>query len=188
MLWLLWVVLSGVYIFILHRKAHAAGQFQAMQCVLHHASAAVRCPASALPPAPQVVVAVVASLAWMSVSSGLILLNKDLLSHGFHYPMALSGLGMAFSGTASYVCCRVGAAPGVCRTAAPRKLACLLRCGRLPAAGHAARQGCSLGNYWRRYPHAPGAAACARPALGSGTRPWEASPQGLGIMPDVTRC
>ncbi|KAL4439240.1 hypothetical protein ABPG77_004142 [Micractinium sp. CCAP 211/92] len=55
----------------------------------------------------KVVVAVVASLAWMSVSSGLILLNKDLLSHGFHYPMALSGLGMAFSGTASYVCCRV---------------------------------------------------------------------------------
>jgi len=39
---------------------------------------------------------------------GLILLNKDLLSHGFHFPMALSGLGMAFSGTASYLCCRVG--------------------------------------------------------------------------------
>jgi hypothetical protein len=55
----------------------------------------------------QVVIAVVASVAWMSVSSGLILLNKDLLSHGFHYPMALSGLGMAFSGTASYLCCRV---------------------------------------------------------------------------------
>lgn len=55
----------------------------------------------------KVVIAVVACGAWMSVSSGLILLNKDLLSHGFHYPMALSGLGMAFSGTASFICCRV---------------------------------------------------------------------------------
>lgn len=48
-----------------------------------------------------------ASVAWMSVSSGLILLNKDLLSHGFEYPMALSGLGMAFSAAASFFCCRV---------------------------------------------------------------------------------
>jgi hypothetical protein len=55
----------------------------------------------------KVVIAVVASVAWMSVSSGLILLNKDLLSHGFHYPMALSGLGMAFSAAASFFCCRV---------------------------------------------------------------------------------
>jgi len=55
----------------------------------------------------QLVIAVVASVAWMSVSSGLILLNKDLLSNGFHYPMALSGLGMAFSATASYICCKV---------------------------------------------------------------------------------
>ncbi|PSC69942.1 Triose-phosphate transporter domain isoform B [Micractinium conductrix] len=55
----------------------------------------------------KLVIAVVASVAWMSVSSGLILLNKELLSHGFHFPMALSGLGMAFSGTASYLCCRV---------------------------------------------------------------------------------
>lgn len=57
--------------------------------------------------ASKLVIAIVASLTWMTVSSGLILLNKDLLSHGFHYPMALSGLGMAFSGTASYLCCRV---------------------------------------------------------------------------------
>lgn len=114
-------------------------------------------PPLALPLCLQVVIAVVASLAWMTVSSGLILvrgrgacsvqldaappapctcpparraactaacfappsppcnqqfctapqLNKDLLSHGFHFPMALSGLGMAFSGTASYLCCRV---------------------------------------------------------------------------------
>ncbi|EFN55220.1 hypothetical protein CHLNCDRAFT_134469 [Chlorella variabilis] len=55
----------------------------------------------------KVVIAVIASVAWMSVSSGLILLNKDLLSHGFHYPMALSGLGMAFSACASTLCCRV---------------------------------------------------------------------------------
>lgn len=72
-------------------------------------------PADDLPPCPvplslQLVIAVVASVAWMAVSSGLILLNKDLLSHGFHYPMALSGLGMAFSGAASYLCCKVGAA------------------------------------------------------------------------------
>lgn len=33
------------------------------------------------------VVAVVSSIAWMAVSSALILLNKDLLSHGFHYPV-----------------------------------------------------------------------------------------------------
>lgn len=43
----------------------------------------------------------------VQVSSGLILLNKDLLSHGFPYPMALSGLGMAFSGAASFLCCKV---------------------------------------------------------------------------------
>lgn len=52
------------------------------------------------------VIAVVASLAWMAVSSGLILLNKDLLSHGFHYPMTLSGLGMAFSSVAATAACR----------------------------------------------------------------------------------
>lgn len=46
---------------------------------------------------------------WMTISSALILLNKHLLStDGFHYPMALSGLGMAFSAAASYICCRVG--------------------------------------------------------------------------------
>lgn len=52
-------------------------------------------------------IAVLASVTWMSVSSGLILLNKDLLSNGFPYPMALSGLGMSFSGVASFVCCKV---------------------------------------------------------------------------------
>lgn len=91
------------------------------------ATALARCPAPACPaacplspsharrplPASQLAIAVVASLAWMAVSSGLILLNKDLLSHGFHFPMALSGLGMAFSGTASYLCCRVRAGVAV---------------------------------------------------------------------------
>ncbi len=55
----------------------------------------------------KVVIAVISSVAWMGVSSLLILLNKDLLSHGFHYPMALSALGMGFSGGASYLSCRV---------------------------------------------------------------------------------
>ena len=46
---------------------------------------------------------------WMGVSSGLIILNKQLMSKdGFHYPMALSALGMSFSSVASYFCCRVG--------------------------------------------------------------------------------
>lgn len=45
---------------------------------------------------------------WMVVSSALIFLNKHLMSTGgFHFPMALSGLGMAFSAFASYFCCRV---------------------------------------------------------------------------------
>ena len=45
---------------------------------------------------------------WMAVSSGLIILNKHLMStDGFHFPMALSGLGMLFSSVASYICCRV---------------------------------------------------------------------------------
>jgi len=51
------------------------------------------------------VVAVVSSIAWMGVSSGLILLNKSILSNGFPYPMALSGLGMGFSSIASYITC-----------------------------------------------------------------------------------
>ena len=41
----------------------------------------------------------------MVVSSGLIFLNKSLLSGGFPYPMALSGLGMGFSSIASYATC-----------------------------------------------------------------------------------
>jgi drug/metabolite transporter (DMT)-like permease len=49
--------------------------------------------------------AIVASLAWMGVSSGLIMLNKDLLSTGFPYPMALSGTGVAFTALASYISC-----------------------------------------------------------------------------------
>ena len=51
--------------------------------------------------------ALLASLAWMAISSGLILLNKQLLSHGFGFPMALSALGMVFSAVASFFVCRV---------------------------------------------------------------------------------
>ena len=51
-------------------------------------------------------VAIVSSLMWMCFSGGLIMLNKDLLSNGFPYPMALSGLGMVFSGVASQFVCR----------------------------------------------------------------------------------
>ncbi|KAG7674874.1 putative sugar phosphate/phosphate translocator [Nannochloris sp. 'desiccata'] len=51
------------------------------------------------------IIAIVSSIAWMSVSSGLILLNKSILSNGFPYPMTLSGLGMGFSSIASYITC-----------------------------------------------------------------------------------
>ncbi len=53
-------------------------------------------------------VGLVAGFVWMGVSSGLIILNKHLMStDGFHYPMALSGLGMSFSSVAAWLCCRV---------------------------------------------------------------------------------
>ena len=49
-----------------------------------------------------------AGFVWMGISSALIILNKHLMStDGFHYPMALSGLGMSFSSVASWLCCRV---------------------------------------------------------------------------------
>ena len=45
---------------------------------------------------------------WMCVSSALILVNKHCMSvDGFAYPMAMSGLGMAFSSVASVICCKV---------------------------------------------------------------------------------
>eukprot|EP00884_Botryococcus_braunii_P023437 jgi/Botrbrau1/9778/Bobra.85_1s0022.2 len=54
------------------------------------------------------IVTVMACLSWMAVSSALIILNKHLMStDGFHFPMALSGLGMAFSAVASFIVCRV---------------------------------------------------------------------------------
>jgi hypothetical protein len=53
------------------------------------------------------IIAITASVAWMACSSGLIMLNNDLLSNGFPYPMALSGLGTGFSAIASYIACRV---------------------------------------------------------------------------------
>lgn len=60
-----------------------------------------------MPPCMQAMT-VLACGAWMGVSSALILVNKHCMSDdGFAYPMALSGLGMAFSGIASTVCCKV---------------------------------------------------------------------------------
>lgn len=59
----------------------------------------------------------------MGVSSALIMVNKYLMStDGFHYPMALSCLGMLFSSVASWFACRV------------RELLCMLCCSSsLPA-------------------------------------------------------
>ena len=51
-------------------------------------------------------------VSWMCVSTGLVVLNKYLLSTvGFCYPMALSGMGMAFSSVASFIACKVNSAP-----------------------------------------------------------------------------
>lgn len=51
---------------------------------------------------------VLACSGWMGVSSALILVNKHCMStDGFAFPMALSGLGMAFSGIASTLVCKV---------------------------------------------------------------------------------
>ncbi len=59
--------------------------------------------------------AVAACVGWMAVSSGLIMLNKHLMStDGFHFPMALSCLGMSFSSVASWLCCRASPPPGPC--------------------------------------------------------------------------
>lgn len=47
-------------------------------------------------------------VSWMLVSSGIVLLNKFLLSNdGFHFPFALASFGMCFSSVASYVVVRV---------------------------------------------------------------------------------
>lgn len=47
-------------------------------------------------------------LIWMSFSSGLIFLNKWIMSvDNFRYPITLSGLGMLFSSVAAWLCCRV---------------------------------------------------------------------------------
>jgi hypothetical protein len=61
----------------------------------------------------------------MGISSALIMVNKYLMStDGFHYPMALSCLGMLFSSVASYIVCKVRASltpatPPVCATSVP---------------------------------------------------------------------
>ena len=54
------------------------------------------------------IAAAVACLVYMAISSALIVLNQQLMNEdGFRYPMALSGLGMGFSGIASYIACKV---------------------------------------------------------------------------------
>lgn len=59
-------------------------------------------------PAARKLTAAVACLVYMTISSALIVLNKQLMSgDGFRYPMALSGLGMGFSAMASYIACKV---------------------------------------------------------------------------------
>ena len=63
---------------------------------------------------------VVACVGWMGVSSGLIMVNKYLMStDGFHYPMALSCLGMLFSSVASYFACRVSVPAWPCHDSSP---------------------------------------------------------------------
>lgn len=56
----------------------------------------------------RVIAALVASTAWMTVSTLLVLVNRHILTDlGFSYPMTVSGLGMLASSIASFVCCRV---------------------------------------------------------------------------------
>jgi hypothetical protein len=81
--------------------------------------------------ASRLVIAVLASAGLMAVSSGLILLNSHLLSHGFHFPMALAGLGMAFSGLASFLVCRVFRLVEARRAVTPRFMALTLHFGNL---------------------------------------------------------
>ena len=72
----------------------------------HHAEQAPERIAKGSEPATQVA-AGVSCVGWMAVSSGLIMLNKHLMStDGFHFPMGLSLLGMGFSSIASYIACR----------------------------------------------------------------------------------
>ncbi|GFR40576.1 hypothetical protein Agub_g1156 [Astrephomene gubernaculifera] len=53
-------------------------------------------------------VALVASIAWMVVSSALIMLNKYIMVDlGFRYPMAITSMGMGMSAFLAFVCCRV---------------------------------------------------------------------------------
>ena len=54
---------------------------------------------------PKAAAAIVSCLLWSLVSSGLVFLNKFIMSHeGFNFPMALSCLGMSTSSVLSYVC------------------------------------------------------------------------------------
>ncbi|GFR48613.1 hypothetical protein Agub_g10525, partial [Astrephomene gubernaculifera] len=56
----------------------------------------------------RVVLAVLASTAWMVVSSGLIIVNKYIMVDlKFKYPMTVSVMGMAMSGLLGFACCRI---------------------------------------------------------------------------------
>ena len=87
-------------------SAAAAQQHQQHQQQQHRSSPFSRL-AAALGTGAGTLLTLLVCLSWMGVSSVLILLNKHLLASGFHYPMALSCLGMAFSSIAAFFCCRV---------------------------------------------------------------------------------
>eukprot|EP01026_Neomeris_dumetosa_P022778 TRINITY_DN1962_c0_g1_i6.p1 TRINITY_DN1962_c0_g1~~TRINITY_DN1962_c0_g1_i6.p1 ORF type:complete len:388 (-),score=39.75 TRINITY_DN1962_c0_g1_i6:574-1653(-) len=54
------------------------------------------------------ILAVITCVCYMLVSSGLIVLNKYLMSDdGFHFPATLSGQGMVFSAVLSFLICKV---------------------------------------------------------------------------------
>lgn len=85
------------------------------RCILRKPQEMSRCLSLCVKPRMAQVAAATACVGWMAVSSGLIMLNKHLMStDGFHFPMALSCLGMLFSSVASHFCCRVQPIPSLC--------------------------------------------------------------------------
>ena len=49
-----------------------------------------------------------ASVLYMLLSTSLILINQRIMrDDGFHYPMALTSLGMGFSAAVSFIVCQV---------------------------------------------------------------------------------
>uniref|UniRef100_A0A061SM30 Drug metabolite transporter superfamily n=1 Tax=Tetraselmis sp. GSL018 TaxID=582737 RepID=A0A061SM30_9CHLO len=83
------------------------------------------------------------SLSWMAVSSALILVNKFLLKDfGFHFPMALSGLGMICSSLASYFTCQV-----LCLVEAKRQVSARMWLTQIVPVGLFMALSLQLGNY-----------------------------------------